>query len=868
MLNIVSVYTALLFDLFIRFGYRKSTGQSFGENMSDITWFLIFMIVFAVLAYKQYPLVTSVAVLAGTMVIGTIFGSIGLLGWILFAILAVPLAYKPFRVGFISTKILSFYKSVTPDLSDTEKEAIDAGTVWWDGDLFSGKPQWDKLHAIARPVLTADEQAFLDGPCEEVCGMVNEWEINHVDADLPDEIWAFLKEHKFFAMIIDKKYGGLAYSAYAQSRVLQKLAGVSAVLSSTVGVPNSLGPGELLQHYGTKEQQDHYLPRLARGEEVPCFALTGPEAGSDAGSIPDTGVICKGTFEGKEVLGMNLTFSKRYITLAPIATVVGLAFKLEDPDGLIGDEKDLGITCALIPRDTEGLQIGRRHFPLNVPFHNGPLQATNMFVPLSYIIGGKEMAGKGWRMLMECLSVGRCITLPSSAAGGAKQLALSTGAYSRIRRQFRLPIGQMEGVEEMLARIGGNAYLMDAVTSFSTAGVDLGQKPSVISAICKYHLTEKMRQIVNDSMDVHGGKGICLGPTNYLGRAYQGVPISITVEGANILTRNMMIFGQGAMRCHPFVLKELYAAQIEDKEEQLNTFDEVVFGHIGFAVSNTVRSLWFTLSRNVFASTPFKDETSKYYKSLQGYSSNLAILTDVSMGVLGGSLKRRERLSARLGDVLSYLYLASATLKRYDEQGRIKEDLPFLDWAMQDCLSKIDIAIDDFIRNFPSAPVALFLRAVVQPYGQVNDKPSDKIEHKIAHLLQNPGSARDRLGNGQYLSRVEGNLFGDLEQTLENIVKVEPIFDRICAALSQKLPMTQLDKLAAQALEQGIINDDEAQLMVETEAGRLRTINVDDFDPQELLASNSKKIVKPRKRVAKAKTPAKEAKASKSTKAA
>lgn len=816
--------------------------------MSELTWFIIFLIVCGVLAHKGYSLIFSVVVLTITMIIGTIFGSFGIFSWILFALIAVPIAHKPFRINLLTNRILAFYKSVTPELSDTEQEAIDAGTVWWDGDLFSGKPDWDKLHAIARPQLTTEEQAFIDGPCEEVCGMVNEWQINHVDADLPDEIWSFLKEHKFFAMIIEKQYGGLDFSAFAQSRVLQKLAGVSAVLSSTVGVPNSLGPGELLQHYGTKEQQDYYLPRLAQGDEIPCFALTSPEAGSDAGAIPDVGIVCKGKFNGEEVLGMKLTFSKRYITLAPVATVIGLAFKLEDPDGLLGSDRHLGITCALIPHKTKGLEVGRRHFPLNVPFHNGPVKGENMFVPLSYIIGGEKMAGKGWRMLMECLSVGRCITLPSSAAGGAKQLALSTGAYSRIRRQFRTPIGQMEGVEEMLARIGGNAYMMDAVTTMSTAGVDLGQKPSVISAICKYHLTERMRQIVNDSMDIHGGKGICLGPTNYLGRAYQGIPISITVEGANILTRNMMIFGQGAMRCHPFVLKELYAAQLEDEQEQLDQFDDAVFGHIGFAVSNTVRTIWFTLTRNWFSKTPFNDETATYYKSLQGYSSNLAMMTDISMGVLGGSLKRRERLSARLGDILSYLYLASATLKRYDEQGRNKEDLPFLHWALQDLLHKMDIAIDDFIRNFPSLPVAIYLRLVVQPYGKVNDKPADSTEHAIADILQDTGSARDRLGNGQYFARVEGSLFGDLEQTLENIVKVEPIFDGICASLDKKLPLTQLDKLAEQALKANIISEEDAELLIEAEAGRLRTINVDDFDPQELLAANSKKIKKPRKK--------------------
>lgn len=823
--------------------------------MSDLIWFTLVLAVVGFCAYKRMNLQTSLVSVAAALALATIVGSLGFVSWLLFAVVAIPLAYEPIRKDIISKKLLAFYKKVSPEMSQTEQEAIDAGTVWWDGELFSGKPNWQKLHGIAQPKLTAEEQAFLDGPCETVCTMVNEWQINHVDADLPDDVWEYLKEHKFFAMIIEKKYGGLAFSAYAQSRVLQKLAGVSAVLSSTVGVPNSLGPGELLQHYGTQEQQDYYLPRLAAGQEIPCFALTSPEAGSDAGAIPDQGIIKKGTFNGEEVLGMSLTFNKRYITLAPVATVVGLAFKLYDPDGLLSDQEDLGITCALIPRDTKGLQIGRRHFPLNVPFHNGPVKGEEVFVPLSYIIGGEQMAGKGWRMLMECLSVGRCITLPSSAAGGAKQLAMATGAYARIRRQFRLPIGQMEGVEEMLARIGGNAYLMDAVTSFSTAGVDLGEKPSVISAICKYHLTEKMRTAVNDSMDIHGGKGICLGPNNYLGRAYQGTPISITVEGANILTRNMMIFGQGAMRCHPYVLDEIYAAQKTDKTEQLTAFDKAVWGHIGFAFANTLRSAWFSLSGNRLSSTPFSDDTSKYYRALQGYSANLALLTDISMGVLGGELKRRERLSARLGDILSHLYLGSAVLKRYDEQGRLHEDLPFVHWAMQDSLHQIDIAIDDFIRNFPVAPVGIVLRALVQPFGKRFDKPSDKVEHKIAHILQNPCSARSRLGDGQYLTRHEGSLFGDLEQTLDNIIKVEPIFDRICKALGEKLPMTRLDDLADKALAANIISEEDAALLKETEAGRLRTINVDDFDPQELLMSTSDKVKKkaaPRKRSAKA----------------
>ena len=809
--------------------------------MAELVWFLVILLAVCIASYKRMGLMNTIALTGALMVLGTLFGDIGLLGWLVYLVIAVPLGATNIRKTYITKKLLAFYKKVMPEMSRTEQEAIDAGSVWWDGDIFSGAPDWDKLHGIPKGRLSEEEQAFLDGPVDRVCQMVDEWQINHKEADLPAEIWDFLKEHKFFAMIIKKQYGGLEFSAYAQSRVLQKLAGCSAVLSSTVGVPNSLGPGELLQHYGTTEQQDYYLPRLADGTEVPCFALTGPEAGSDAGAIPDVGVVCKGDWNGEEILGMRLTFDKRYITLAPIATVIGLAFKLQDPDGLLGDKADLGITCALIPRDTKGLDIGRRHFPLNTPFQNGPIRGQDIFVPLDYIIGGQPMAGKGWRMLMECLSVGRCITLPSTAAGGAKTCALATGAYARIRRQFRLPVGHMEGVEEMLARIGGNTYLMDSVTRLSTVGVDLGEKPSVISAICKYHLTEKMRQVINDSMDIHGGKGIMLGPNNYLGRAYEGAPISITVEGANILTRNMMIFGQGAMRCHPYVLKELEAAAMEDRDEQLEAFDKAVFGHIGFAMSNKIRSLWFGITSNAFSSAPFADDTARYYKLLQGYSANLAFMTDVSMGMLGGDLKRRERLSARLGDILSGIYLGSATLKRFDEEGRLQEDAPLMHWALQQTLYDIETAILDFLANFPSRPVALGLKAVVIPFGRRCEKPSDRLDHKIAGILQTPSTARSRLGNGQYLTREEGNLFGDLEQTLEDVIASEPVFNRICKDKGEKLPFTNLGILADEALESGIINSDEADLLKRTEAGRMRTISVDDFDHEELVLGKQKK---------------------------
>jgi acyl-CoA dehydrogenase len=833
--------------------------------MSEFNWIILALAVLLVGTYQRYSLTATVAGISAPLLFGALLGQVSVSTLVIWGVLAGTIVIPSVRQQLFTQKILRLYKKITPEMSETEQEAIDAGTVWWDGELFSGKPNWEQLHQYPTPSLTAEEQAFLDGPVEEVCLMVDEWQINHKDADLSPEIWQFLKDNKFFAMIIKKEYGGLDFSAYAQSRVLQKLSGVSGVLSTTVGVPNSLGPGELLQHYGTPEQQAHYLPRLAVGDEIPCFALTGPEAGSDAGSIPDRGIVCKGEWEGREVLGMRLTFDKRYITLAPVATVIGLAFKLYDPEKLLGEQEDIGITCALLPRSTPGLDIGNRHFPLNMPFQNGPIRGNDIFVPLDYIIGGADMAGKGWRMLMECLSVGRCITLPSCAAGGAKSIALATGAYARIRRQFKLPIGQMEGVEEMLARIGGHTYMMDAVTRMSTMGVDMGEKPSVISAICKYHLTENMRTIINDAMDVHGGKGIMLGPNNYLGRGYQGMPISITVEGANILTRNMMIFGQGAIRCHPFVLKEMQAAAITDTQTSLEQFDKAFFGHVGFVLSNFVGSLWFTLSRGYTHNSPHMDETRRYYQQLQGYSTNLAFLSDIAMSVLGGSLKRRERLSARLGDILSHLYLCSATLKRYHDDGRNKDELPMLHWTMSHALAEIDHAIAEFIRNFPNPVVKFMLKVVVQPMGALNKGANDKVEHAVATMLQQHNPTRTRLGDGQFTRQVDGNLLGDLERTLALVQQAEPLFDRICKALGEKRAFTQLDVLAERALQAEIISESEAQILRDTEVGRLRTINVDDFAPEELVVAgtqskaSSRKKSTPKKSVATRKKPDDEA---------
>lgn len=791
-----------------------------------------FVVILGALFYHKVNLAfSSLILLAFTAAMGAL--NLWTL-WLLvpLAIILLPFNIPALRRSLFSAPALRTFRKVMPAMSRTEKEAIEAGTTWWEGDLFGGKPDWKKLQDYPEQQLTEEEQRFIDGPVEEACRMANDFQITHELADLPPELWAYLKKHRFFAMIIKKEYGGLEFSAYAQARVLQKLAGVSGILAITVGVPNSLGPGELLQHYGTQEQKDHYLPRLAEGLEIPCFALTSPEAGSDAGAIPDFGIVCKGQWQGKEVLGMRLTWNKRYITLAPIATVLGLAFKLKDPDHLLGNETELGITCALIPTDTAGVEIGHRHFPLNVPFQNGPTRGSDIFVPIDYIIGGPKMAGQGWRMLVECLSVGRGITLPSNSTGSLKSLALATGAYAYIRRQFKLPIGKMEGIEEPLARIAGNAYVMDAAATLITNGIMLGEKPAVLSAIVKYHCTHRGQRAVMDAMDITGGKGIMLGSSNFVARTYQGAPIAITVEGANILTRSMIIFGQGAIRCHPYVLREMAAAEKND----LVDFDRALFGHIGHVGSNKMRSFWLGLTGGRTSDTPVNDQTARYYQHINRLSANLALLADVSMGVLGGSLKRRERISARLGDILSQMYLATATLKRYDEEGCNEADLPLVHWGVQDCLHQAEVAIDDLLRNFPNRFVAGVMRLVIFPLGRAHSAPSDRLDHELARILQVPSATRSRIGRGQYLTPSEHNPVGLLEEALQDILAAEPVHKRLCDAMGKKLPFTRLDILAQKGLDAGHLSADDARILSRAEESRLRSINVDEFEPDELAA--------------------------------
>jgi len=749
--------------------------------------------------------------------------------------LALALNLPALRRRLLSDPVLAVYRRILPDMSPTEKEAIDAGTVWWDADLFSGRPDWERLLATPAPRLTAEEQAFVDGPVEEACAMADDWEITHERYDLPPRLWQFLKDKGFFGMIIPKKYGGLGFSALAHSEVVTKLSSRCNALAVTVMVPNSLGPAELLLHYGTDEQKNYYLPRLAKGQEIPCFALTSPEAGSDAASIPDFGVVCKGIWQGKEVLGMRLTWDKRYITLGPVATLLGLAYRLYDPEHLLGGHEDLGITCALIPTATQGVNIGRRHLPLNGAFQNGPNWGKDVFVPLDWIIGGREYAGRGWMMLMNSLAAGRSISLPASSAGGAKALARVTGAYARVRSQFRTPIGKLEGVEEALGRIAANAYMMEATRVMTAGAVDQGEKPSVISAIAKYHMTEGARACVNDAMDIHGGKGICLGPNNWVGRGYQVLPVGITVEGANILTRTLIIFGQGAIRCHPYVLREMRAAKEMQGEEASREFDDAFTAHIGHTLSNGVRTFLHGLSRSMFATAPIgtAPETRHYYRHITRLSAAFAFLADVSMLAMGGALKRKEKISGRLGDVLSMMYLASATLKRYEDQGRLKADLPLVRWSVRRALYAAQQAIDQVLSNFPVKALATLLRWTIFPLGMPFRPPLDSRNHECARIALEPGAARDRLTAGIYLPKGEADATGVLETAFLATVACEPIEKKFREAVKSGALKPRSGADTAQlARDQGVITPEEYAQWQSKEALRKRVIRVDDF-PQD-----------------------------------
>jgi acyl-CoA dehydrogenase len=754
--------------------------------------------------------------------------------WILVAALAAVVLVGPLRRALVTAPALRVFRKVLPPMSDTEREALEAGTVWWEGALFGGRPDWRRLLSLPRPALSAEEQAFLDGPVTELCAMLDDWQVSHELEDLPPEVWRFIRERGFLGLIIPKRYGGLGFSALAHSEVVARLATRSATATVSVMVPNSLGPAELLLHYGTEGQKDHYLPRLARGDEMPCFALTGPEAGSDAASLPDVGVVCRGLHEGREVTGIRLTWEKRYITLAPVATLLGLAFRLRDPEGLLGGAVERGITLALIPARHPGVVIGRRHIPLNGSFMNGPTSGSGVFIPVDWIIGGPARAGQGWRMLMECLAAGRAISLPSSCAGMMKLAARTSGAYARIRRQFRTPLVRMEGVDEALARIAAHTYTIDSARAFTTVAIDQGEKPAVVSAIMKYHATERGRSVVNDAMDVHGGKGICLGPGNYLGRAYQQVPVAITVEGANILTRSLIIFGQGALRCHPFLQREMAAARAPAGAAATRDFDAALSGHARFLAGNFLRAAFHGLTGARWAAAAGVPATRRHVRELSRLSAAFALTADVALLTLGGALKRREKLSARLGDALSQLYLASAVLKRYHDDGAPEADLPVVRWALEDACHRAEQALVGVARNLPNRWAAALIRLAAVPVGERCRAPSDRLGTEVARALSAPGEVRDRLTRGVFSPPLETDPVGRLDLALSRVERAEALRAVLAtAARDGAVAGDSETQRQAAAQARGLLSADDARFLDDYRRLERACIMVDDF-PREL----------------------------------
>lgn len=744
-----------------------------------------------------------------------------------------------FRYALLSAPLLEHARMSLPTLSDTEQVALNAGHTWWESEVFQGMPNWQILKNYPTPNFSAEEQAFLDGPVLELCRMIHDWELTHHQLDFPEAMWTFLKEKKFFALIIPKKFGGLEFSASAHSEVVHRIASKSFSVASTVCVPNSLGPAELLLHYGTTEQKDYYLPRLAIGEEIPCFALTSPEAGSDAGSIPDFGVVKRGLFQGEETTGILLQFDKRYITLAPVATVIGLAFKLYDPEHLIGTQTEYGITCALIPRETPGVEIGQRHFPLNAIFQNGPIRGKDVFIPLDWIIGGLPMVGQGWRMLVECLSAGRAISLPATTTGGAKLALLATSAYARIRNQFNQPLSAFDGVGLPLADMATDLYLIEAARTLTARAVDMGIRPTVASAIIKYHVTEIARRVSIIAMDIHGGKGICMGPKNYLARSYQGAPIAITVEGANILTRNMIIFGQGAVRCHPYLIAEMAALHKENPEQSLEQFDQALMGHVGYFLSNGLRALWLGLTRAHLVDLPegYPIELKREIQCITYASTLLAFISDVALIFLGGKLKRQEALSARLGDMLSALYLSTLSLKRYLSEGSHKEDLPVVKNAILSCLQQFQSALDELLLNFPGRFLRILLVAWVFPTGKMMPRSTDDLRRKIVGLFSVPSKTRERLTTGLDLEPSHSNPVGYLESAFPILIQAADLEKKVrkIIAAHPEWPRAFFRDQIKRVRDQDLITAEEFELLELAEKLRADIIAVDAFDPNALL---------------------------------
>jgi acyl-CoA dehydrogenase len=762
-------------------------------------------------------------------------GPIGVLAWVPVLVMAL-LSVPALRRTVLIEPAFRMVKGILPKVSDTEQQALDAGTVGFDAELFSGEPDWNKLRSIPAVTLSAEERAFLDGPTEELCRRIDDWKLRFEEKEVPKDVWDFVKKHGFLGMLISKSHGGLGFSAQAQSLILGKVASRSPDVSTIVMVPNSLGPGELIEKYGTDEQKHHYLPRLARGDEVPCFSLTGPTSGSDAATMRDIGTVTKGMHDGRETVGIRLSWDKRYITLGPQATLVGLAFRLFDPENLLGKGEDIGITLALVPATHPGVNIGRRHLPSGAAFPNGPNWGKDVFVPMQWVIGGEKMVGQGWRMLMECLSAGRAISLPSSATAGAKAMLRHTSAYARIRRQFGLPISHMEGIEEPLVRMIETAYVNEAARGVTAAMVSRGEKPSVISALMKYQTTERMRRVVNDAMDIHGGRAICDGPSNYLQSAYQMVPVGITVEGANILTRTLITFAQGALRAHPYLYKEVQAAQNPDAGAGLKAFDEAFAGHVAFSLSNVAGAFVHNLTGGLFGDAPERAYgTAEWYRQLWRSSRSFALVADLTVAMLGGGLKTRQKLTGRLADALSELYLLSCVLKRYEDDGRPVADEKIVELAARNALHRFDEAMMGVIDNFPVAPARLLMRVCVFPLGRRRKPASDRLGHDVARVALEPGEVRNRLTRDIFVSKDVDDPTGLLEVTLEKVIAAAPVERKLEKAIREgKVRRYHGIDWFDDAVAQGVLTESEATQLKELERLVARVIAVDHFDPAEV----------------------------------
>lgn len=747
--------------------------------------------------------------------------------------LSIIILVEPLRFNLITKPAYKTLANSMPSISTTEQEALEAGTSWWEKELFMGAPDWSQFEKYPYPTLSEEEQSFIDNEVELLCSMLNEWEIHHHLKDLPPEVWQFIKDKGFLGLIIPKSFGGKEFSSFAQSRIMSKIASRSLTTAVSCMVPNSLGPGELLMHYGTDAQKQQYLPGLAKGEEIPCFGLTSPEAGSDAGAIPDSGVVCYGEYEGAQVLGLRMNFSKRWITLAPIATVVGLAFKLYDPEGLLGDKNktEYGITCALIPASHAGVKIGARHFP-GSPFMNGTVEGEDVFIPIDWIIGGQENAGKGWRMLMECLGVGRGISLPALATAAGEMSYLTVGAFAKIRQQFNISVGKFEGVQEATSEIASDAYMLEAFRYLVTCGLNQGGTPAVMTAMAKYYATETMRKVVNHGMDIAGGRAIQLGPRNFLALTYQAIPIAITVEGANILTRSLMIFGQGSMRCHPYLFEELQLLQSEDKSTSVKKFDDLLFKHLAYTFNRGAKSFAYGWTGGSSDAPQSVDQfTASYYKTINRFSANFALVADMSLGLLAGDLKRKEMLSGRLADIHAHLFISTAILKFYEAGQKTEAEQLHAKLALQKAFLNIQEAFWGLFENFPAKLPAAFVKWICFPFGRVISKPDDELKKQVAELMMQEHPFREQLKHHVFYSTKADDVTGRLEHTFQILRTLEPLWDKFKKAESKgKFKGLTFEENIEHATKEGFISESEAQQLLQYNAIRFDSMLTDVFD--------------------------------------